>query len=396
MNAGWQIKPLGDISTIAYGYTAKAVSEIVGPKFLRITDVQNGRVDWNNVPYCPIDAADHQKHKLETGNIVFARTGATTGKSFLIENPPDAVCASYLIKVSKLSEAINPRFLSLYFNTDQYWNDIEAGTEGAAQGGFNASKLKALSIPIPPLDEQKQIVATLDAAFEGLTRAKENAEANLQNARELFSASLLSVFSEFEHHENQSLLKEISSDFGRGKSKHRPRNDPLLYDGPYPFVQTGDVRSSVHMITDFKQTYSEAGLAQSKLWPVGTLCITIAANIAETAILSFEACFPDSIIGVVPDPSKTSSRYLEYLLQYFQKRLQARGGGAAQHNINLKTFETEYFPFPSLPDQERAIDRLDAAARSVAELEEKYSSAHTDLADLRQSLLQKAFAGELT
>ena len=104
-------------------------------------------------------------------------------------------------------------------------------------------------------------------------------------------------------------LSEVATDFGRGKSKHRPRNDPKLYGGRYPFVQTGDIRNAAHRISSYSQTYGEAGLAQSKLWPAGTLCVTIAANIAETAILGFDACFPDSVIGVVPNAAMTSSEF---------------------------------------------------------------------------------------
>lgn len=253
-----------------------------------------------------------------------------------------------------------------------------------------------LSIPIPPLEEQKRIVAVLDAAFEGLARARENAEANLQNARELFEAFLVQTFIPINKKSEQKLLKEVSLEIGRGKSRHRPRNAPFLYGGAYPFVQTGDVRKARHSINDYQQTYSEAGLAQSKLWPINTLCITIAANIAETAVLSFEACFPDSIIGVVPNSKFTTSRYLEYSMQYFQKRLQARGGGAAQHNINLATFETEYFPFPSLSKQIQVVSLLDTFTRTVADCADDYTTKLANIADLRQSLLQKAFAGELT
>jgi len=103
----------------------------------------------------------------------------------------------------------------------------------------------------------------------------------------------------------------MALDFGRGKSKHRPRNDERLYGGDIPFIQTGDIRNASHIITQYSQTYSEVGLKQSKLWPRGTLCITIAANIAETSILGFDACFPDSVIGFVADPKKTSAGYVE-------------------------------------------------------------------------------------
>jgi type I restriction enzyme S subunit len=91
---------------------------------------------------------------------------------------------------------------------------------------------------------------------------------------------------------------------GRGRSRNRPRNDPILYGGPYPFIQTADIMASELRITKYSQTYSEKGLAQSKLWDENTLCMTIAGeNTAETAILSFKACFPDSIVGFIADPT---------------------------------------------------------------------------------------------
>ncbi|MEH7275928.1 restriction endonuclease subunit S, partial [Neobacillus vireti] len=98
-------------------------------------------------------------------------------------------------------------------------------------------------------------------------------------------------------------LNELGT-VSRGKSRHRPRDDKSLYGGKYPFIQTGDVKKANFYIRDFKQTYNEKGLAQSKLWNKGTLCITIAANIAETAILDIDACFPDSIVGFIPDENK--------------------------------------------------------------------------------------------
>ena len=98
----------------------------------------------------------------------------------------------------------------------------------------------------------------------------------------------------------------------RGKSKFRPRNDPSLFGGQYPFVQTGDVKNAGLYLTDYGQTYNETGLRQSALWEPGTLCITIAANIAETTILGIEACFPDSIVGFVPDKQKADVRFVKY------------------------------------------------------------------------------------
>ncbi len=98
----------------------------------------------------------------------------------------------------------------------------------------------------------------------------------------------------------------------RGRSRHRPRDDASLYGGDYPFFQTGDIKAANLYLAEYSQTYNEAGLAQSKSWDKGTLCITIAANIAETAILGIPGCFPDSIVGSIPDPDKTDVRFIKY------------------------------------------------------------------------------------
>ena len=154
---GWEEKKLGDISVINYGYTAKATQEKVGPKFLRITDIQDGNVNWDTVPFCEISSSDHLKHRLIDGDLVFARTGATTGKSYLLSNPPDVVCASYLIRMRIKRGMFTPEFLSLFFQTKKYWDEIAIGISGSAQGGFNASKLAELIIPVPPIEIQKKI-----------------------------------------------------------------------------------------------------------------------------------------------------------------------------------------------------------------------------------------------
>src|SRR3546814_10775390 len=118
------------------------------------------------------------------------------------------------------------------------------------------------------------------------------AEKNLANARELFEQGLRSAFASLAEPE-QLTLQEVATTFARGKSKHRPRNDPNLYGGPYPFIQTGNVREAERYIVTCDQSYNENGLSQSRLWPKGTVCITIAANIAETGLLGMDACFPD-------------------------------------------------------------------------------------------------------
>jgi len=243
---------------------------------------------------------------------------------------------------------------------------------------------------------QKRIIDILDKAFADIEQAQAKTEQNLKNARELFESYLQQVFSQRGEGWVELGLKDVSLEFGRGKSKHRPRNDDSLYNGDYPFIQTGDVRNCEHVITNYSKTYNEKGLAQSKLWPKGTICITIAANIAETGILDFDGCFPDSVIGVVVDSEITTIRYVEYLLQSFKTILKAKGQGSAQDNINMGTFEKMVFPFPSIDKQDEIVNSLDGLMNSVQELERIYTNKLNSIDELKKSILQRAFSGELT
>ncbi len=143
---------------------------------------------------------------------------------------------------------------------------------------------------------------------------------------------------------------------GRGRSRHRPRDAAHLYGGPHPFVQTGDVKSAGLYLTEFTQTYSDAGLGQSKLWKAGTLCITIAANIAETAILGIDACFPDSVIGFVADEKKADSRFIKYM---FDARLKHQyrsfSQGVAQDNLSQEKLLSIQFRVPERVSDQKAI-----------------------------------------
>lgn len=147
---------------------------------------------------------------------------------------------------------------------------------------------------------------------------------------------------------------------GRGKSRHRPRNAAFLYGGHYPFFQTGDIKAADFHLTEYTQTYSEDGLEQSKLWKPGTLCITIAANIAENAILGIEGCFPDSVVGFVADRDKADVRFIKYCMDTLKMRMQGVSQGAAQDNLSVEKLLTFDFRVPPLPVQRQIADILSA------------------------------------
>lgn len=161
----WTAATLGEIAaSVDYGLTASATDLPTGLKFLRITDIQNDQVDWDHVPYCQATEVEEAANRLAPGDIVFARTGATTGKSFLLRDCPErAVFASYLIRV-RPSHRIDATYLSKFFQSDKYWSQIRKSARGAAQPGVNSTVLKELVVPFPPLDQQRRIAAILDQA----------------------------------------------------------------------------------------------------------------------------------------------------------------------------------------------------------------------------------------
>lgn len=176
----WEVKPLADLTeAIQYGYTAKARSDSDGIRYLRITDIQDDQVDWGTVPSCDVGDAESEKYLLSAGDLVFARTGATVGKSFLLRGiVPRTVFASYLIRV-KLRSHIDPRYVAYFFQSPAYWNQIAESSAGIGQPNVNGKKLAQIRIPVAPPKQQQEIVAELEKQFSRL----DEAVANLQRVK---------------------------------------------------------------------------------------------------------------------------------------------------------------------------------------------------------------------
>jgi len=172
-------EPLKNFVKTQYGYTEKSSFDIAGPHYLRITDIQGETVDWNNVPNCSIDETNYQKYSLHPNDIVVARTGATTGKSYMIGEDIDAVFASYLIRVQITNIRLLPKFLYMFFQSQEYWSQIMELSAGIAQPGVNARKIQSMMICVPSLPEQQEIVHILDRLLAREQRARQAAEETL-------------------------------------------------------------------------------------------------------------------------------------------------------------------------------------------------------------------------
>ncbi|MFM1799504.1 MAG: Type restriction enzyme EcoKI specificity protein [Cyanobacteriota bacterium] len=376
MKKGWKTIELAAVSSINYGYTTSASSEPIGPRFLRITDIQNECVDWNAVPYCKIEFPDLLKFRLASGDIVFARTGATTGKSFLVEDPPDAVFASYLIRLRLLDEILLPQFVLMYFQTADYWQSIKDGSSGSTQGGFNATKLGALKIPLPPLPEQQRIVALLDEAFAGLATAKANAERNLKNARAIFESHLQSVFSQRGEgwvEKRLECLAEIRT--GKRDANHQDEN------GPYPFYTCA--------FGQFKSpTFSFDG--PSIILPGN------GANVGKIFFYNgkFEAYQRTYVVNelnysVIP-------RFLYFCFTANWSRwIATKQFGSATNYIVVGDLKGFPVPMPPLEVQEVTVEQLELFTEETQHLTRLYERKLAALEELKRALLHQAFNGEL-
>ena len=249
--------------------------------------------------------------------------------------------------------------------------------------------LSRIKLPLPSLPEQQRIVDVLKQAVS-VEELRDEAESIIERLAKQRFAEMFGHPAENTKGFETSLFRYFGT-LDRGISKYRPRDASHLFGGRYPFIQTGDVSNAGDWITAYKSTYSEAGLAQSRLWPKGTLCITIAANIAKAAILEFDACFPDSVVGFTPNDD-VCSEYVLYCLRFYQEYFEHRAPKSAQMNINLDTLRTLRMPKPP-----KALQQQFAAfvqeIRGLKNMLLKQTEGHSALVS---ELRVAAFTGELT
>lgn len=261
--------------------------------------------------------------------------------------------------------------------------------KGLTIKGIDIDTLNCLNVPVPTITEQRCIIEVLDRADQ-LRKLRSEADAK---AERILPALFLEFFGNPVVNPrgwDVVSLGQIGA-LERGVSRHRPRNDPFLLGGPYPLIQTSEVANCGGRIYSYTQTYSELGLQQSKLWPAGTLCITIAANIAQTGILEFDACFPDSVVGFLPYEAGTTE-FVQAWLGFLQPAIEARAPGFAQKNINLALLRE----LPVILPPRNLRERFSEQARALQAQRRQRNRAAKLLSDLFTALLRRAFTGDLT
>ena len=388
-----ELVPLGSYVRVIGGYAFPSESYAdEGIPVIRISDIQDGMVSAKKAAKIPDEMVGKgRNYQVEPGDILIAMSGATTGKIGVVA---DDFNGPYLqnqrVGNFRINDAkkVDKVYLRHYLTSPNYQKQLRNLMAGAAQPNISSKQLESIELPLPPLPEQKRIAAILDKA-DSIRRKRQEA---VRLTEELLRSVFLEMFGDpVMNPKGWDVRKfEDIGSLDRGVSKHRPRNAMELLGGSYPLIQTGDVSNSDGYIRSYKSTYSEIGLKQSKMWPAGTLCITIAANIAKTGILTFDSCFPDSVVGFSPNAHATTE-YVQFWLGFLQKILEDSAPESAQKNINLEILRNLDIPLPPVKLQTKFSEQV----KNLHKLKAKQSTGVNFTDTLFSSLLQRAFKGEL-
>ena len=349
----WPTAKLGQVATIERRGVGPADIP-VGTRYLGLENIERGGriTGWQIVGDTAIAST---KFRFDTGHVLFGKLRPNLGK---IAIPQFAgVCSTDILPI-RPGPKLDRGYLCHFLAQPAMVAFAASRATGANLPRLSPTVLANVELPLPPLEEQRRVAAILDQAAWLSTRRRETLDLIGCLERSCF----IDLFGNPVENPQGFPLVPLGhvGRLDRGVSKHRPRNDRTLLGGDYPLIQTGDVANSGGYIREFSSTYSELGLAQSKIWPVGTLCITIAANIAKTGILTFEACFPDSVVGFTADAETTT--YVRVWMSFLQKTLEASAPQSAQKNINLAILRSLPVPVPNrhlLTKFGNLIDRLE-------------------------------------
>ncbi|MDO8679605.1 MAG: restriction endonuclease subunit S [Acidobacteriota bacterium] len=452
-DSDWPRVRLSDVAdSIQYGHTASAIGRDKGPRFLRITDIQDGRVDWAAVPSCDILATEVPKYRLRSGDLVFARTGATTGKSYLIGDCPEAVFASYLIRV-RVSTAVSARYLAAFFQSADYWQQIERGKRGIGQPNVNGRTLGDVVLPLPSIGVQQEVVAEIEKQFTRLdagVAALRRVQANLKRYRAAvlnatFEGHLVPTEAEVartaggEYETGEQLLQRILTERYKKATGQRKRKEPAASDDAgLPNLPMGWTWANLDQLswassygTSAKCGYENPGPAVLRIPNIANGRIDLADlkfagsqsriekgdELEPGDLLIIRTNGSRNLIGrsaVVRQPLNPAATYASYLIRFRLVReprlfawlatiwncsflrawIERRAAtSAGQHNISMSVLATLPIPLPPINEQKRIADEVSRLFSVVDEAETIVALNLQRATRLRQSVLQRAFSG---
>ena len=365
-------RPLGEVAEIIMGQSPE--SESYNEKGDGIPFYQ-GKSDFGEV-YPTIRMYCNSPKKIAEADDILMSVRAPIGDVNIAQ---EECCIGRGLAAIRPNNKVHLKYL--FYLLDYYKERLDAQGTGSTFKAIGKDILNEFVIPIWETEIQQDIVAKLNAIHNLIDNRKQV----LSTLDTLIKSRFIEMFGDPVTNDmnwETDILKNLG-ELNRGVSKHRPRNAPELLGGPYPLVQTGDVSNADTYINDYSSTYSEIGLKQSRMWSKGTLCITIAANIAQTGILTFDACFPDSVVGFISG-SRTNQMYMHYWFSFFQKILEEQAPQSAQKNINLQILSNLSVMVPPLELQEQFAKFVELTDKSKFAIQQSIDTLQTLKAKLMQ------------
>lgn len=402
MPNNWKTYKLEEISTsVSYGYTASASIENLGPKFLRITDIQDNFINWESVPFCKIKENDFKKNKLEIGDIVVARTGNSTGATACIKDEIDAVFASYLIRFRIDRKIANPFFIDFILRSQNWKNYVEAVKGGSAQPGANAKQFGAFELELPPIQEQKsiaQILSTIDDKIENNLAINKTLE---EMAMALYKHWFVDFgpFQESEFVDSElgkipegwevKKIGEVIETLGGGTPsttiKEYWEEGNILWYSPTDLTRENSLFSfeTAKKITEFGLQKSSA-----KLFPANSLLMSSRATIGLLTINTKEACTNQGFITMLPN-ERLSVYQLYFWVKQNMELILSKSNGSTFKEISKSNFRDLDILIA------KDIDTYINQTRDIFEQIKNNTSENQNLIQLRDTLLPKLISGEV-
>ncbi len=415
--AGWECCRLDAIADVLFSNVDKhTLDGETSVRLCNYVDVYKNERITGNIDFMEATAELREiiKFQIRRGDVLATKDSETPDDiavpALVAEELPGVLCGYHLAMIRPRSNRVSGAFLYWLHASKSFRAQYEAKAVGVTRWGLSQHSFRELLISLPPLPEQERIAAYLDASCAAIDAAVAAKRRQLETLDKLVLSTIqlvttrgldaqvnmkpsgLDWLPEVPAHWKVQQIKRRCA-LLRGKFSHRPRNDPALYDGEYPFVQTGDITAAEKYIRSYSQTLNELGFSVSKMFPRGTLVMSIAANVGDVAILDFEACFPDSMVGLVPN-HHTDLDYLYYLMRAMKTILLRSAVLTTQLNLNYVRIGTNFAPFPPKEEQKRIAAFLNKKIAEVRVTQAVLNQQIDTLNAYRKSLIHECVTGQ--
>ncbi len=411
---GWKIDRLKDIANINEKSLETKTPDDYLLKYIEISNVNSrGIISEQAIEEIEFSTAPSRaRRKVFLGDTIISSVRPNLQAIAYIEsNELNLICSTgFYVVSSKFNYLLDNKFIYYFLLSESSKQYFESIAKGVGYPAVDDKDFKSLYLTLPPLTEQKAIADYLDQACQSIDKTISLKQKQLLNISEQYKSKIIEVIRKGLNKEvalknsNSEWLGQVPihwqvksikrvTEIIRGKFTHRPRNDPAFYNGNYPFIQTSNVTNAQKYITSYSQTLNEKGYAVSKEFPAGTLTMTIAANIADVAILNFNACFPDSIVGFKP-LHMVSVEYLYYMFFGLREDLLSTAILTTQLNLNIVRVGTIKCVIPPKNEQAEIVSYLNALNQNTETLKENIKSQIKTLAQYRQSLIHECVTGK--